>query len=542
MDLVDDQAKMRLKLNEISRKIHTSRTSKGALTSKPYAFVARPWELTSINAIDNFGSLGANIQLQTRGNELMRILPRTNDEINDDWIDDKTRFSYDGLKTQRLIKPLCRDPQNIRKWDKNTNTWRDVFRRISTAYDELKESDSSLSIRALVGPFADIQSVLALSDFTELLTKTTNKYCVETTGSKVLPVNGIPSTYRFNTSLRGVEEADLCLLVGTNFMVEDPLYSTRLFKAFKGDEIRYSQLGFNNNLVFPSEQIGLTPKVLAEIESEQHPYFKTLKEAEKPMFIMDSSIFDRADGEAIARTVLNIAKKTNLQKVTESGELYWNGLNIYHKNANDVGINELGRVKSLGSLDEKSNFLYLLNVQCEDLPNGVKDVEKLRKNNKFIIYQGSHGDELASIADIVLPGAVFSEKNGTYTNVEGRAQYSNRALTPPGIGKNDWLILRGLSEVLGKPLPYSNEEELQARLELLVPNTSSDNLGKIVNAFFQIDNVEKLLSSDSEIENTPFVPAKSDFFIPGHPASKVSKVMAMCSKDNYELFKNFADY
>lgn len=525
-----------------SRQLHSTGGRYGALTSKPYAFVARPWELTSVNAIDNMGSLGANIQLQTRGNELMRVLPRTNDEINDDWIDDKTRFSYDGLKVQRLIKPLCRSEEDPSKWDRQTFEWRDVLQRVNGAFKTLSQSnDNIVNFRSIVGPRTDMETVLALSDFTELVSKDEKNCAVEVVGSQPRISKGIPSTYRFNSTILGVEEADLCLLIGTNLMSDCPLLASRLLKAFRTDEIRIAQLGFDNGLAFPSEQLGLSPSILEEIVEEKHPFFKVLKAAERPMVVVDSSVYDREDSKKIEVLLEQLAKKTNLLKTSESGEIFWNGLNILHKNANDVGILDFGRVKPLQDSTTETDVLYLVDVQAEDLPNGQADVERLIQSSKFIIYQGTHGDELAGIADVILPGAAFSEKSGIFTNVEGRAQLSNRALTPPGVGKTDWMIVRAISEVLGKSLPYTTSDELKERLETLVPNTKYSNLGEIQAIDFVVDDMSALLKTENKILKTPFVPNRSDFFLEGHPTARVSKVMAACSLDHMADELNFVD-
>lgn len=544
-----EEKKMRrpsLKTLPSLRLLHTSSILRGALTSKPYAFVARPWELDSIDAIDNMNALGANIQLQIRGNEILRILPRTNDDINEEWIDDKTRFSYDGLKAQRLIKPLCRDVENPNVWSRDTHEWRDVFERIKVAVGSMKGSNAGLKMRGLVGPTTDLYSVLAMTDLAEMLTEETEKSSVvETVGSQAALTADLPLNYRFNTTIAGIEKADLCLLVGTNLMIDSPLLVSRMRKGFLRDRLKISQLGFRNELSFPADQIGLSPSTLREILQGNHPFAKELQAAERPMIVLDASIFDRADGKEIASVVEQLAANPafKLRQYGENEQLAWNGINFFHRNANDVGLLDLGRTMPFCSESEdKTDLLFLMHVQGEDLPNGSADVASLRRSAKFIVYQGSHGDELASIADIVLPSAAFTEKTGIYTNLEGRAQQSRHAILPPGYGRNDWEIIRALSEVLGVTLPYSSTSEIHDRLETLVPNVGkytdafNQNLNSVIAADFVVEGYPQVameLAKDSEDKTLvePLKPVHFDFHLQGHPIARASRTMAQCSQE-----------
>jgi len=503
----------------------------GALTSKPYAFTARPWELKDTDSVDVTDGMGASIKLQTKGGEVLRVVPRENDEINEEWIHDKTRFSYDGLKRQRLTRPLLRDLQRPSAWDATGSNWRGVFARVKTAL--AKQRSENGSVRAIVGPSADLYSALALSDFV-------NTYAdveLESLGSRGGSLGAdVSSQYRFNSTILGLESADLVLLVGTPLASEAPLLQTRLRKSFLHGEMDVFSLGMASDLTFPIAQVGLTPATLVEIAEGRHPLCARLANAERPAMVVSSQIYERQDGEALMGLVETIAAKSGnfRQFDKESGELVWNGVNTLHHSANDVGLLELGRTLPFDASPEKkpADVLYLLNVSAEDLP---VPVDQLIGPNTFVIFQGSHGDELASRADVVLAGSAYSEKNGIYVNFEGRAQLARNAITPPVDARVDWKIVRALAESCADTvLPYETEDELHTRLASLVPSVAIQ--GKVSPSIlpeqlFGKDYAKVATATAGKVDCTPFRPKIHDYHLDGNIITRSSQTMAKASQE-----------
>mmetsp|Transcript_109 Transcript_109/g.187 ORF Transcript_109/g.187 Transcript_109/m.187 type:complete len:539 (+) Transcript_109:42-1658(+) len=515
--------------------LHASSTLRGALTSKPYAFTARPWELNKTETIDGMNAMGSNINIHTRGTDLMRVVPRTNDDINEEWIDDKTRFAYDGLKRQRLTQPLVRDAEDPTKWDTTMSTWRDALKRI-----EIKAfagNNNKPTMRAIVGPSVDLYSALALSDW--IASAAANSPVLETLGS-VSPNRDLPNQFRFGSTFAGVEESDLALLVGTNLEVDCPLLIARMRKPYLADQLKIYNIGYQNNLRFPVQQLGLTADTLIDIAEGRHPFCTELATSAKPMIFVDSSVFERSDGATLAGAVEAIAEFSNLRQVDADGNITWNGVNVIHRNANDVGLLELGRSVpfSAENNNQTVDLLYLLGVGADELPVSV---EELKGSGKFIVYQGSHGDELAAAADVVLPGCAFSEKNSVFVNMEGRSQKGRFALAGPGLARDDWKIIRALSEVCpGETLPYDDEEALQTRLEQLLPSASS--MGYVESSQFIPENnwlLTKVMSR-GRVSKTPFTPVNYDFHLQGHAVARASQTMAKCSQTLSESRSNFA--
>eukprot|EP00516_Mucochytrium_quahogii_P002398 CAMPEP_0203759968 /NCGR_PEP_ID=MMETSP0098-20131031/13318_1 /ASSEMBLY_ACC=CAM_ASM_000208 /TAXON_ID=96639 /ORGANISM=" , Strain NY0313808BC1" /LENGTH=533 /DNA_ID=CAMNT_0050653323 /DNA_START=158 /DNA_END=1759 /DNA_ORIENTATION=- len=504
----------------------------GALTSKPYAFTARPWELRNTETVDGMDGMGSNIVIQTKQGEIMRILPRTNDDINEEWIHDKTRFSYDGLKLQRLIGPLVRSTANNNAWDETASNWRGAFKHIADVLEK-KKSSGKFSMRAVVGPTADLYSALALSDWV-------TKYAdvdVETIGSRGGTAGAdLSSQYRFNSGIDNLENSDFCLLVGTELQTEGTLLASRLRKRFLRDTLEVASVGPPSPLSFPYTQCGLTAGTLVEIAEGRHPIAKKIAQAKNPSIIVGASTFEREDGDVLAGAINTIAELSgSVRQYDKDGNMTWNGVNVLHHNANDVGLLELGRTVPFKKDGERPEVLYLMNVSADDLP---VDFDQLIGDNTFVIVHNTHGDELASRADVVLPGATYSEKSGVYVNFEGRVQHGNNATTPPVDAREDWKIIRAISEVCGDDarLLYDSEKEIHDRLEQLVPTVG--NLDKIV----PTTAPEQLLgASEHKLTNnilargvvncTPLRQALYDFHLDGNSIARSSGTMAKCSSD-----------
>uniref|UniRef100_A0A8C7AHH8 NADH-ubiquinone oxidoreductase 75 kDa subunit, mitochondrial n=1 Tax=Neovison vison TaxID=452646 RepID=A0A8C7AHH8_NEOVI len=440
----------------------------GALTSKPYAFTARPWETRKTESIDVMDAVGSNIVVSTRTGEVMRILPRMHEDINEEWISDKTRFAYDGLKRQRLTEPMVRNEKGLLTY----TSWEDALSRVAGMLQSFQGND----VAAIAGGLVDAEALVALKDLLNRVDSDT--LCTE----EVFPTAGagtdLRSNYLLNTTIAGVEEADLVLLVGTNPRFEAPLFNARIRKV--------------------------------------------LHEAKKPMVVLGSSALQRNDGAAILAAVSNIAQKIRTSSGV-SGD--WKVMNILHRIASQVAALDLGYkpgVEAIRKNPPKVLFLLGADGGCitrQDLP---KDC--------FIIYQGHHGDVGAPIADVILPGAAYTEKSATYVNTEGRAQQTKVAVTPPGLAREDWKILRALSEIAGMTLPYDTLDQVRNRLEEVSPNLVRYDDVEGANYFQQANELSKLVNQ--QLLADPLVPPQltiKDFYMTDS-ISRASQTMAKCVK------------
>ncbi|OWK12679.1 NDUFS1 [Cervus elaphus hippelaphus] len=401
----------------------------GALTSKPYAFTARPWETRKTESIDVMDAVGSNIVVSTRTGEVMRILPRMHEDINEEWISDKTRFAYDGLKRQRLTEPMVRNEKGLL----THTTWEDALSRVAGMLQSFQGND----VAAIAGGLVDAEALIALKDLLNRVDSDT--LCTEEVFPTIGAGTDLRSNYLLNTTIAGVEEADVVLLVGTNPRFEAPLFNARIRKSWLHNDLKVALIGSPVDLTYRYDHLGDSPKILQDIASGSHPFSQVLQEAKKPMVVLGSSALQRNDGAAILAAVSNIAQKVR----TSSGVTGdWKVMNILHRIASQVAALDLGYkpgVEAIRKNPPKMLFLLGADGGCitrQDLP---KDC--------FIVYQGHHGDVGAPIADVILPGAAYTEKSATYVNTEGRAQQTKVAVTPPGLAREDWKIIRALSEV-----------------------------------------------------------------------------------------------
>ncbi len=418
----------------------------GALTSKPYAFTARPWELRKTESIDVFDALGASIRVDARGGEVLRVLPRLNEETNEEWIGDKSRHAVDGLKRQRLDRPYLRKDGKLQPV-----SWSEA---LSVAAAKLKGA-SAARIGAIAGDLADAESVAALKDILAGL-GVVNLDCRQD-GAKIDPANR--ASWLFNSTVQGIEDADAILLIGTNPRWESPVLNARIRKRYRAGGVKIAAIGPQLDLRYKYEYLGAGPTTLADMASGKNAFFETLKNAAKPMLIVGMGALARADGAAVLALAGELAAKAGIVK---DG---WNGFNVLNTAAGRVGALELGFVPGANGRDVAGivdgagkgeiDVVYLL---------GADEIDTSKLGKAFVIYQGHHGDKGAHRADLVLPGAAYTEKNATYVNVEGRAQHARIAVFPPGEAKEDWKILRALSDALGAKLPYDTLGQLRARL------------------------------------------------------------------------------
>ena len=412
----------------------------GALLNKPYSFTARPWELRKTDSVDVHDALGTNIRVDARGSEVLRILPRPNDLVNEEWMADKGRFSHDGLKRRRLDKPWVRENGRLRP-----ATWPEAFGVIAARLNGL----AGERIGAVAGDLCDAESMLALKDLITSL-GSANLDCRQD-GAALDPSRR--DFYLFNSTVAGIDEADAILLVGCNPRREAPVLNARIRKRFSQGGCPVAVIGPEVDLTYAHERLGDGPGVLGKFEGV---FANAFRAAKRPMVIVGQGALARPDGAAVLGAAWALAKEFGAL----TGE--WHGFNILHTAAARVGALDLGFVPGPGGkalpamLGGGVDLLWLLGADEFDM--GEIGAETL------VVYQGHHGDRGAARADVILPGAAYTEKSGTYLNTEGRVQRGFAALQPPGEAREDWAILRAFSAVLGKPLPYDTLAELRTRM------------------------------------------------------------------------------
>jgi len=481
----------------------------GALTSKPYAFVARPWELTKTPSIDVMDALGSAIRVDARGREVLRILPRENEAINEEWISDKARHVWDGLRTQRLDRPYVRRNGRL-----EPASWDEAFRVIA---EKLKGLDSK-RFGAIAGDLVAVEEMFALKLLAERL-GSPNIDCRQD-GAKLDPTLG-RATYVFNSTIEGIDRADAFLLVGTNPRHEAPVLNARILKRIRQSQARLpvGLIGEEADLTYAYDYLGAGPETLAKVADGSHSLLKKLEGAEGPMLIVGQAALARTDGAG----VLALAAKAAM---TMGGiKPGWNGVNILHDAAARVGGLDIGFVPHDGGLDVegmldaasagKLDVVYLL---------GADEIDMERLGNAFVIYQGSHGDQGAHCADVILPGAAYTEKSAIYVNTEGRPQMTARAVFPPGEAREDWKIIRALSGVLGKLLPFDSATELRAKLFEAHPHLALLDLVEPADSAA----VERLAQKPVRVDKERFAHAIDDYYLT-NPITRASAIMANLS-------------
>jgi NADH-quinone oxidoreductase subunit G len=468
----------------------------GALTSKPYEFQARPWELSKTETIDVMDALGSAIRVDSRGREVMRVLPRVNEKINEEWISDKTRHHVDGLKAQRLDRPYVRKNGRLAP-----ASWPEALAAVAAK----AKVTSPARMGAIAGDLCGLEEMFALKALMDKL-GVANVDCRQD-GSKLDPKFGRAS-YLFNSTIAGIDEADAIMIIGSNPRLEAPVLNARIRKRWARGDCLIGLVGERADLTYPYNYLGAGPESLSQF-AEHPPADKT-----KPMFILGAGAFARPDGTA----VLSLAAKAALSLgVVKDG---WNGFNVLHSVAARVGGLDLGLVPRPGGLDavamSKAGALdVLINLGADEI-----DVAP----GAFVVYIGAHGDRGAHRADVILPGAAYPEKSGVYVNTEGRPQFSDRATFPPGQAREDWAILRALSEALGAKLPFDSALQLRAALNSAHPLLAK--LDEVARA--PTEGLADLAKLGGGLEKSPFVQPISDFYLT-NPIARASKVMAECS-------------
>ncbi len=484
----------------------------GALTSKPYQFKARSWELRKVETIDVHDAVGCNIRVDARGREVMRIVPRLHEEINEEWINDRSRFSYDGLSKARIDRPYVRDSQS---GELREASWDEAFAVVRDNVADLKGKE----IAGLVGDLASVEETVALKDMLAEL-GSPNMDC-RTDGSLIDP--SLRSGYVMNTGIEAIETADAILLVGVNPRVEGTLVDTRIRKAVRENGAKVALVGEACDLTYKYEHLGDKPEDLEKLAKARSGFAKLIKDAQRPVMIVGAGAYARADGAAIQALCHDVAKKLKVVRKD------WNGFNVLQNAASRVGALDVGFVPGKGgkafakiidgTKDGTIKALFLHGADEFDAHSQVGW-------KCFTVYVGHHGDHGAQRADVILPSAAYTEQDGLYVNTEGRTQMARAAVSPPGDAKTGWSIYRALSAILGKPLPYDTLAQLRETLEIRASHlVEIDSVPE--NAFDTLD-VKTKLKADA------FTLPVKNFYLT-NAICRASDTMQKCVQAFYQL-------
>ena len=416
----------------------------GALTSKPYVFKARPWELKKTETIDVMDAVGSNIRVDTYGWEVKRVLPRINEEINEEWISDKTRYACDGLKNQRLDVPFIKNNNKFEKisW---TEAYKKIVEKISKTQPE--------KIAGITGDMTNMETLFVIKEFFEKIIKSNN---LDSRSNDYYVNSSERKNYIFNSNIEGLEESDLIILVGTNPRFEATILNSRIRRAYLKNKTNIYSIGNVGDLTYPYIILDNNTKVIKDIVNNKHEVSTKIINAKKPIIVIGQSVLKIKSGIYIFEELKKYLLENN--KINDE----WNSLNILSKNASTVGAYDLG---ILSSNNGKNTTLEIIKKnELEILLLFGQDDLKFIKSKEFIIYIGSHGDRGAEIADIILPGATYTEQDGYFTNLEGKIQKAYKATYPPGEAKEDWQIINELSALIEKKYLYNNKDDLIATM------------------------------------------------------------------------------
>jgi NADH-quinone oxidoreductase subunit G len=474
----------------------------GALTHRPWAFIYRPWELRKTESFDVMDAVGSAIRVDARGREVLRILPRNNDAVNEEWISDKTRFVADGLRTQRLDRPYVRKDGRLvpASWDEALAL---VAAKLKAAKPE--------RIGAIAGDLAAVEEMFALKD---LLSKYGSAN-LAVQGGDAFDAKAGRASYLFNPTIAGIEQADALLIVGSNPRKEAAVLNARIRKRWRTGQLKVGVIGAKADLTYDYDYLGAGTDSLSALAAGKHSFAEVLKNAKHPIVLVGTGALARHDGKAVLALTAKLAADFGALK---DG---WNGFAVLQDAASRAGALDIGFAASAGSLNlaQMTTFgtldvLFLLGADEVKVPDGT-----------FVVYIGTHGDRGAHRADVILPGAAYTEKSGIFVNTEGRAQIANRAAFPPGEAREDWAIIRALSDVLGKKLPYDSLGALRQAIFKAVPHLM--RIDQIEPG--KADDVKALAGKGGSVDKTPFRSSVEDFYLT-NPIARASAVMAECSR------------
>jgi NADH-quinone oxidoreductase subunit G len=485
----------------------------GALTSKPYAFHARPWELNKTESIDVMDAVGSAIRVDSRGREVMRILPRVNEAINEEWISDKTRFVWDGLKSQRLDRPYVRKGGKLQP-----ASWNEAFAAVAKA---VKASGGGKRVGAIAGDLAAVEDMYAL------------KALMTSLGSGMTdcrpPMSGIdpsmPRTaYTFNATIAGIEEADAILIVGSNPRFEASVLNARIRKAWRTKGTPIAVIGEQTDLTYKYEYLGQGIETLIDVAAGKG-FGETLAKATRPLVIVGENAVSHgaAWSKQIGRDVIALA--SHIATMSPNLADGWNGYALLHNAAGRVGGIDIGFVPHDGGVcsadqiklagKDELDVLFLL---------GADEYDMTAMGKAFVVYIGTHGDAGAHRADVILPSATYTEKSGTYVNTEGRVQMTERAVFPPGEAKEDWSIFRALSGAMGQPLPFDSLHQLQAAMYKEFPHLA--RIDEILES--SVADVKKLAKTSVDTKSAALKTNIAEFYLT-NPIARASAVMGECA-------------
>jgi NADH-quinone oxidoreductase subunit G len=475
----------------------------GALTSKPYAFTARPWELGKTQSIDVMDGIGSAIRVDTRGREVMRILPRINEAVNEEWISDKTRHIVDGLRTQRLDRPYIRDG----KGRLHAASWSEAFGAIAAKAGRI----DGKRIGAIAGDLAAVEEMFALKD---LLAKCGSAN-LAVQGGDAFDAKAGRASYIFNPTIAGIDQADALLIIGSNPRKEAAVLNARIRKRWRSGQLKIGVIGAKADLTYTYDYLGAGADSLAELAGGKGSFVDVLKNAKNPIVLVGAGAAARHDGAAVLALAAKLAIAVGAVK---DG---WNGFAVLHDTASRVGGLDIGFAPGAGGLTAAQmttfgtlDVLFLLGADEIKVPDDT-----------FVVYIGTHGDKGAHRADVILPGAAYTEKSGIYVNTEGRVQIAGRAAFPPGEAREDWAIIRALSDVLGKKLPYDSLAALRQAVVRAVPHLI--RVDQIAPG--DVDDIKTLSGKGGTTEKAPFRSTVEDFYLT-NPIARSSVVMAECSR------------
>tara|TARA_B100002052_G_scaffold232213_1_gene215122 strand:- start:8445 stop:10472 length:2028 start_codon:yes stop_codon:yes gene_type:complete len=435
----------------------------GALTSKPYVFEARPWELKKTETIDVMDAIGSNIRVDTLGWEVKRILPRVNEDINGEWISDKTRYSCDGLKNQRLDSPYIKEKNKLIKV-----SWEDAYKKIV----EKINNTSSDKIAGFIGDLTNMETSFAAKEFFNQTIKCSNLESREDYYS--MDINE-RNNYIFNSKLNGIEDSDLIVLVGTNPRFEATILNSRIRIAAIKNNCKIYSFGDLGNLTYDYEILENKTSKFKEIFEKTSSLTSIIENSKKPIFIFGQSFFKLKSSNFLLTELKKYLRSEN--KIDDD----WNPINILSKHASTVGSYDLNIIS--GDYNKNDVLNKILNNNYELIFLFGQDNLKISKKNEFIVYIGSHGDYGAEISDVILPGAAFTEQTAHYTNLEGRVQKSYQASYPPGDAKEDWEIINNLSQYLKRKKIYNNKDNLVSNMFDYIKNCKNKSSLKIESMF-----------------------------------------------------------
>ena len=483
----------------------------GALTSKPYAFNARPWELDKVESIDVMDAVGSNIRVDSRRGAVLRIMPVNHDDVNEEWISDKARFVWDGLARQRLDRPFIREGGKLRpaSWDE------------ALAVVAEKLSGDPEKIAAIAGDLCDAESMKALKDLMGQI-GSPNLDCRQ--DGSLIGSGGPRESYLFNSTIAGLEEADAILLIGTNPRHEAPLVNTRIRKAWISGKTDIGLIGEVADLTYDFEHLGKSAADLAKFAKTSKGFIQKLKKAKNGAIIIGAGALRGAAGQALLSEAGKLAKAVGAQ------------INILHMAASRVGGLDMGFVPGEAG---RSTDAILDGAASGDIETvyllGADELDASKLKKAFVIYQGSHGDAGAHVADVILPGAAYTEKDGLYVNLEGRVQMGSRAVPPKGEAKEDWAIIRALSGHMNRELPYDNLGAL--REKLFADHPSFMSLGSVPETSnFDPSTLGKKGKLAAKALRNPI----EDFYMT-NPIARASNVMAECSEVASNAMKEAAE-